>query len=471
MNIQPKYHICLYIVVFTLITGCKKFVDIDTPPVTISQENIFDNDKTATTVLTGLFSSSMGSDMAVRGGLLADEFDLASDADIEFGTYYRNALIADPGAPGTGKEIWESYYNYIYRCNAAIEGISNSKNLSPAVSKQLLGEAYFMRAWFHFYLTNLYGDIPVATSTDPETNRQLTRTSKDSVYDFLVSDLKLAQEHLSKSFVDGQLNPYNSFAERVRPTYWAATAMLARVYLFMNDFVAAEAEATAVIDNNADFGLEPYTNVFLKNSREAIWQIQPTDLGWNTLEGRTFHLGAEPIGPNFSKPVYLSSFLLDDFEANDQRRLLWIDSVEVGGMIYYYPIKYREAVENPNINSVETLAEYSMMLRLAEQFLIRAEARAGQGNLAGAIDDIDIIRSRAALPLVADTNLGISQADLMELILHERRIELFTEWGHRWFDLKRTNHADTRMPAITSLKEARGKHQISFFLFLLMSCY
>ena len=70
----------------------------------------------------------------------------------------------------------------------------------------------------------------------------------------------------------------------------------------------------------------------------------------------------------------------------------------------------------------------------------------------GAIDDLDKLRQRARLPLLSITNPGISQNALLAAILQERRIELFTEWGHRWLDLKRTNNVNTVMSVVTPLK-------------------
>jgi hypothetical protein len=148
--------------------------------------------------------------------------------------------------------------------------------------------------------------------------------------------------------------------------------------------------------------------------------------------------------------VYLSATLLNSFELNDQRRSKWTDSVIVSisgvATAFYYPNKYK-------IGQVNTaVAEYSMILRLAEQYLIRAEARAKQNNLSGAIDDLDKIRTRAGLITIASSNPGISQSALLDIILHERQVELFTEWGHRWFDLKRTGKVDAVMSVVTPQK-------------------
>ncbi len=91
-----------------------------------------------------------------------------------------------------------------------------------------------------------------------------------------------------------------------------------------------------------------------------------------------------------------------------------------------------------------------MIFRLAEQYLIRAECRLRQNNLEGATDDINIIRNRANLPSISSTN----QEEMLEVILHERQVELFTEWGHRWLDLKRTSQVDAVMQTVAPVKGA-----------------
>ena len=87
-----------------------------------------------------------------------------------------------------------------------------------------------------------------------------------------------------------------------------------------------------------------------------------------------------------------------------------------------------------------------MVLRLAEQYLIRAEARAQQNNISGAQSDVNVIRNRAGLANTTAT----TQGTLLSAIEHERQIELFAEWGHRWMDLKRTNRADAILGPLKS---------------------
>jgi hypothetical protein len=133
----------------------------------------------------------------------------------------------------------------------------------------------------------------------------------------------------------------------------------------------------------------------------------------------------------------LNDSLVTTFEPSDQRRIDWVDSVIVSGTTYYYPYKYK----NDSVNG--PITEYETVLRLGEQYLIRAEAEAyGSAGTAAAIADLNTIRNRAGLlPYSGATD----QTSVLNAIYHERRVELFTEWGHRWLDLKRTNMANTIM--------------------------
>src|SRR5690606_40391825 len=136
------------------------------------------------------------------------------------------------------------------------------------------------------------------------------------------------------------------------------------------------------------YGLDSLRGVFLKNSRETIWQLKPNNTeGFNTWEGRNFTLGTAPSNGE-SKSSLLSEHLLKVFESGDQRRAAWVDSVIVDNYVYYFPAKYK-------VQSGAELKEYSTVLRLAEQYLLRAEARARMGNVSGARADIDSVRQRA----------------------------------------------------------------------------
>jgi hypothetical protein len=325
----------------------------------------------------------------------------------------------------------------VFYSNSAIEGLTLSNNLSAPVKNQLLGEAKFLRALSYFYLANLYGDLPLVLSTDYKESVATVRQPKADIYKQIVSDLKDAYGLLSENYLDASL--LKTTAERVRPTKYAAAALLSRVYLYLGDWINAEAEASIVINNASTFGLLPLNSVFLKNSKEAIWQLQPTYNGWNTEDAKIFVLNAAFSN---TKPVYLNQNLLTAFENNDARRLSWIKDTIMSLQTYSYPFKYKLASFNDPVN------EYLMVLRLGEQYLIRAEARAQQNNVSGAQSDLNAIRNRAGL----SNTTANDKPSLLIAILHERQIELFSEWGHRWLDLQRTSNVDAVMSIVTPLK-------------------
>lgn len=439
--------------------GCTKLVEVNPPVTDVNAENVYTNDATATAVLTGMYSrmaQGAGSftginGLSVRAGLSADEFALFGNVTTpRLLAYYQNNLSA---VTGFGTEFWAGWYQSIYYCNAALEGLAASNFLSEGVKRQLIGEAKFLRAFFHFYLVNTFGDVPVVLTTDYTVNSFVTRTPREQVLQQIITDLKDAEEFLSEDFLNGSLQPYDGTAERARPSKWAARAMLARAYLYSKNYTNAEQKATEVI-NASVFSLANTSDVFLRadlDNKEAIWQLQPVVAGWNTEDARVFVLSGS-FGN--SRPVQLSKSLLEAFEPGDNRRSNWVRDTVIRGSSIKYIFKYKSAkLDNP-------VTEYLMVLRLAEQYLIRAEARAALNKLQEAVEDINILRTRARAeptvdvpdPLPALDAGALSQSQILDKVRAERRIELFSEWGHRWFDLKRTNSIDSVMTVAAPIK-------------------
>jgi len=432
-------------------TGCKKLVTVDSPSNGLTSENVYTNDATASAVLISRYAgigsnSPLGAfsinSISLVSGLSADELTLyggAANANSSLAQYYLNSLSAgiSTSSPQTP---WSDFYSNVYVVNLILERLAVSGTLTPAIKQQLMGEAKFLRAFYYFYLVNLYRDVPLTTTSDYRVDAVLSRSPAPQVYQQIIADLKNAQNLLTGSYVGADAK--SSTTERLRPNKWAATALLARVYLYQQQWDSAELEATAVINNTNLYSLCPnLNNVFLKNSTEAIWQIQPVNPGWNTEDARVFIL--PPTGPTGNSsvtgyPVYLSSRLLNSFDSLDQRRVDWIGVVTVNGTTYHYPYKYKSATLNAPVT------EYLMVLRLAEQYLIRAEARARQNNIGAALSDLNTIRERSELPDITTND----QASLIAAIMHERQVELFTEWGNRWLDLKRIGNLDTVMDSV-----------------------
>jgi len=453
-NITLKVTIISALLIFT---GCKKFIEIDGPITSVNSANIYEKDVTAASVLTGVYTNLSASGMtsgsitsiSYLAGLSADELTLFS-ANENLISYYANALNTQKG----GFEIWDNVYPVIYVLNSAIEGVSSSNSLSPAVKQQLIGEAKFMRAFCFFYLTNLYGDIPLVLTTDYKVNAQMPRTPMEQVYERIILDLEDAQNFLSSEYLDADLLKVTQ--ERVRPTKWAANALLARVYLYTKHWKKADELATSVINNNM-FQLVDLGSVFNKNNREAIWQIQPASLkGYNTKEAGVFIINPGTTS-EFSS---ISESLLSTFDTGDQRKTKWINFTTFsGGERYYYPFKYKIF---PSTDPSTPVTEYSTIFRLAEQYLIRAEARIQQGNVTDGIEDLNVLRERAtdknSIPdlQLKPIAITLSKGDALLAVEKERQNELFTEGGHRWLDLKRTGRINEVMTTVVPLK-ATGK--------------
>ena len=400
--------------------SCQDFLDIAPPVSEVVSETIFLDDRSATSALAGIYSEMMktsafaGFDIGFYCALSADELFLLSK-NAEQNQFQENALV---NANTTIlSSFWEPGYRYIWYANTAIEGLSNSTSISPAIKTRLLGEAKFIRAFCHFYLTNLFGSVPYITSTDYRVNATAPKISQTEVYDKIIQDLLESQSSLTDDYAT---------SGRVRPNRGAATALLARVYLYVGNWSKAEAEATKVISDGR-YQLEgDLSKVFLAASKEAIWQLMPSNPGYNTFEITYITTGS-------NGGLSLTDELVNSFEANDNRYTNWVNGNATATT--YYPLKYKVSALN------QPLTEYNMVFRLAEQFLIRAEARAQNNNLTGpdgAAADLNAIRSRAGLSNMT----AITQSELLTAILQERKVEFFTEWGHRWLDLKRMNKAD-----------------------------
>lgn len=407
------------------ISSCKKFVDVDLPRNLLSTQAAFASDAEATSVLLGIygtmanansgFISGSSSGLAYLSALSADELANFSVFNEPFAY---NAL--DPNLYALSG-FWNEPYSYIYTANSVIEGLATSTKVSAATKKQLEGEAKFVRAFCYFYLVNFFGDVPLHLTTDYRANSVAVRSSQENIYQQIVADLKDAQTLLGDEYVT---------EGRVRPNKAAATALLARTYLYQGDWANAEVQATTIIENTATYNLvNNLDSVFLSTSSEAIWQLMPVDAGYNANEPRFFILNSSPVD---NSGVALSASLLNAFENNDKRKIHWINNFTDGTGTWYYPFKYKIAESGLEVT------EYSMVLRLTELYLIRAEARAHQEDIDGAQADLDAIRNRAGL----NNTTANDQAALLLAIEHERQVELFTEGGHRWLDLKRTGRAD-----------------------------
>lgn len=423
--------------------SCEKFVKNELPIDKIVADKIFTNDEMATSAMRGIyatlaaggFASGGANSVTMLSGRSADEFT-NYHSDMSRAQFSENNLISVNTFLQGG--LWTTPYRIIYAANTMIENLALSDQVSAGTKQQLNAEAKFVRAFTYFYLTNLFGDVPLVLGTDYRKNALAARTAQMDIYKQVIKDLEEAHSELSDNY---------PATERTRANKWVATAMLARVCLYTKDYAKAENYATAVIANSGWYKLisDDINKVFLKNSEEAILQLFYSATSSYTQDGLTFILTA---APGTTTEVVLSDRLYQDFEAGDQRQTKWVGTFTSGANKWYYPFKYK-------VKTGSTIpTEYSMVMRLAEQYLIRAEARINQNNIDPGISDLNQLRARArAIPTVSIPNPlpplpnGMTKENALLAVERERRIELFSEWGHRWLDLKRTGRSNAVMGA------------------------
>jgi starch-binding outer membrane protein, SusD/RagB family len=415
-----------------LMTNCDEFVKVDPPINTIVSETVFVNDETATAAIRGIYSMMMQSpgicnyDITKFSGLSSDEL-----LNYQQGPYQTEFVTnsLDEANPYL-TSLWSSAYQYIYQANTAIERLSRSNLVTTPVKNQLLGETRLVRSLCYFYLVNLWGDVPITVTSDYRINATISKNSVDDVYQFIISDLLEAISLFSDSYL---------IQERARPDRYAAMALLSRVYLYIGNWERAEYYSTQIISNDSRFVLESDVNsVFRKDSRETIWQIVPWFITGNTMEGSRFVLVSTP------DDVALRPEIITMFSDKDRRLSSWVGSVEVEGVEFYFPYKYK-------VKSDTEPQEYYVVFRLAEQYLIRSEARAELDKLGEAVSDVDSIRLRAGLDKISDLFPQITKEEILGVVRDERRAELFCEWGHRWLDFKRNRkngNSDLAKPEI-----------------------
>nr|WP_315398272.1 RagB/SusD family nutrient uptake outer membrane protein [uncultured Sphingobacterium sp.] len=442
---KKRFNILILAFMLSL-NSCDKYLDQTPLPLSvIPSESLYLSDKLVATVVNGIFVSTTTSttfigpsfsDMVMVSGMYTDEIRNLVPGN-NFDIFYKNNIRAE------NSPFWNDFYGKIYMVNAALEGIQ-STSASLQFKDQWLGECYFMRAFFYYHLVNFYGAVPLALTSDYTVNNRLSRSSEELVYNQIIADLKLAKELLSEGYKDGT---GNLSIKRVRPNKAAATGLLARAYLYAGQWDNAEKEASEVIQDT-NYALESLSKVFMAGSKETLWSLANGESKTNAYY-KAFNNGMPAVLTGNQTPGTFTIFgvmsdaLSDAFEPADERRNIWVRPVKAEATatrpetIYHLPNKYSSPVND---------AELTVPLRLAEQYLIRAEARA-RSNKITAWEDLNMVRKRAGLA-------PIESGNIIDAIIQERRVELFTESGHRFFDLKRTKQIDAIMKNVAPLKQS-----------------
>ncbi len=422
----------LTLIFCSLLVSCEDFVAVDTPNNQIVKTSVFVDKTTAQSAIQGIYNQlyqldfSRGFENSVTNltALSADNLNLIRESNPTYLEFTQNEILPENTR---NLALWSSAYNMVYMINALLEGLEGSL-LEEGFKNSLEGQARFIRAFTYFNLVNLYGDVPLLLSTDYRYNATAPRVPLEDVYDQILEDLEVSSTLLMENYPDSERTVVNKFV---------AFSLMARLYLYLENWEQAEYFSSQVINQQNTYQLlEDLDLVFLQNSKEAIWQISPLGNGGISTETNEGALYVIEPGTTALYNLKLTQDLVNTFQVVDQRLVHWVGYSEIESV--YFAHKYKDR------NSTNNLTEYSMVLRLAEQYLIRSEARAMQNKIDSALEDINSIRTRAGLESL-NLNQNWNSESLRNLILEERRKEFFMEWGHRWFDLKRTGLAEDRL--------------------------
>ncbi|MCD0488097.1 RagB/SusD family nutrient uptake outer membrane protein [Pedobacter sp. MC2016-14] len=431
-----KFTIGLFAIVFM---GCEKMIEINSPLNETPSAGVYTTDKIALSALSGMYgrfsqTSFQTTGLPVYTSLMADDLRYLATvtAPQEYNTNTYTALTASA-------EPFTEFYQVIYRTNAIIEGLTTYAGTSAAINKQLIAEAKLMRGYAYFILVNFYGEVPLVLQTDANVTAYLPRETVANIYKQIISDLIDAKANLRSdySFTNGDRLGVNKFT---------AAALLARVYLYTGNYSMAEENSTEVIQatnlytmvSTATMG----TALFVKNSSESIWQLPQPVSATNqyTVEGSVFLPSSNTVAALFYQ---LQPSFLSIFTGTDRRRTLWMRDLTIAGNQYVVPAKFKYRTHSEALAA--NVTESQIILRLAEQYLIRAEARVRIGtNISGALTDLNVTRLRADIPALTTTNPSV----LLDEIALEYRKEFFCEQAFRWFNLKRTGQADVVLPLL-----------------------
>lgn len=339
--------------------------------------------------------------------------------------------------------FWYISYKIINTANTVIEAVEQLEE-QDSETQQLLGECYFLRAFSHFNLVRLFAKPYTNDPNAPGIILRLSlsddvtkaRSSVAEVYESVIADATIAAELMNSS-----RGPQYASKE-------AAWALLSRVNLYKEDNTNTIAYADLVI-NGGRFSLESastYPTLFpnASTARETIFCVAFTtvdDYGRGSIASMVYSDGNSGWGEEFA-----SQTLLDLMEEHPEDiRWTYIESLRnssgilerKNGIPVHYIKKFSYQDGNPNLSS-------PIMFRLAEMYLNRAEAKAKEGRVTAALDDLDIIRENRGLSGHLYEGQLPAGADALDIVLDERRIELAFE-GHRVFDLYR-NKRDLERP-------------------------
>jgi hypothetical protein len=396
------------------------------PEFQIATSEAFSNPINAEATLNGLYNEAQ----LIYNWRAQTVGELASDLVQSIDTWDNFNVIDEFRQTPDNTEV-DDMYTQLYRtidlANNIIAFVPTVPGLEQSRINDMLGQAYTFRGMMYFELAkyfggipNKYGELGVVIETEPSAGvndaSYKSRASLQETWDQIKSDLEKGEKLLPTGRT-------SNFLTRSRLVKAAATATLARYYLYIDQWAQAEANATQVITQGNYTLVKPFSDIFRSEfTSESIFEMDYNVVDFGGLRQWYYPANLNGRGGlSFHKPF--ASELLER-QGTDSRSGLIDFNPAFGGV--YYSTKFNLLQNASNVP----------VIRIAEMYLIRAEARARQNNVAGGLEDLNLVRNRANL-----LNATASTTDeLINQVLEERKFEFAIE-GHRFFDMTRTGRA------------------------------
>ncbi|POY38968.1 RagB/SusD family nutrient uptake outer membrane protein [Solitalea longa] len=398
--------------------SCKKFLDVE-PRSSVSDEVTIVDGPSAKTALNGVYNALASSDyygtsFQSLGYLNGDNIKWTGSQG-----YLNQFILHDVRSDNQAlTSVWSAIFQTINRANHVIEKVPTVTGLTDAEKNRIIGEAYFIRALSYFDLARTWGGVQISLTptTSAGDKNGLIKSTQVQTYAQVLNDLKAAEPLLPET-----VDRYHA----TKKTVWA---LRARYHLYQKEWADAEIYAAKVISDASNYQLlAPFSAFFANNARgtkESVFELYYS--ATSTNGHRNSWQPGENGGTRQWAPNDAFVALVNDPLIGGNRNVL---VAKTGSGLWYGNLYYRSPATDP-----------TYVIRTAELYLIRAEARAQLNNLStvnGAASDLNAVRARAGLlPTTADTQNAILLA-----IENERKIE-FAEEPHRWFDLVRTGRAN-----------------------------
>ncbi|GHB59120.1 membrane protein [Persicitalea jodogahamensis] len=412
------------------LSSCREI--LEPPPVDLLVDELVLNEASdVEAVRLGLYNAfrGIGAPLVIAGSFTAD-FIQHNGTFTVYNELGNKQITATNAA---AERYWGSIYSTIYIANFIEERIATVPGVTEATKKQVLAEARFLRGFVNFLGAHTFGGIPRVTTTTIATNRNIPRATREDILNSVLADYNAALPDLPNTNANKTLA--KTFA-----TKNAVRAALARYYLYQKDWVQAEKLASEIIATGLQTMPTDIATVFFQEvDDETIFEVAYANNSSDDPGTSTFSLNDVLRGRREVIPA--NTFILTMLEPNagERRQTISFDPTRQRGRDNGWSVVKYGSPDEANNNIT--------IFRLAEQYLIRAEARAQQGRIVGtngAQADINVLRQRAKAPNASLT----TQADALLTIEKERVYELSFE-GHRWYDLKRTNRIQTVMAAFS----------------------